>query len=136
MGQIAVENMERSMRAFIDQDSGRAAEVAQHEDTINFLNHEITTYLIQIGQQDITGSDAALVGSLYHVINDIERIGDHAENMAEFAQARIRDGIPFSEQGISELEDMWGRVLQLLTLSRDIFHTRTREHLATRWSWR
>lgn len=130
MGQIAVENMERSMRAFIDQDSGRAAEVAQHEDTINFLNHEITTYLIQIGQQDITGSDAALVGSLYHVINDIERIGDHAENMAEFAQARIRDGIPFSEQGISELEDMWGRVLQLLTLSRDIFHTRTREHLA------
>ena len=100
------------------------------EELINFLNHEITTYLIKIGQQDKAAADAALVGSLYHVINDVERIGDHAENIAEYTIRRVNEEIPFSELAIKELEGMRERVMSLLKLARECFHTRNRALLS------
>ena len=59
---------------------------------------------------------------MYHVINDLERIGDHAENIAEFAQVRIEDKkIVFSDKAIEELQNMADKVLNLLNMSNKIF---------------
>lgn len=130
MAQVATENIDRAISAFIDKDKDAAHTVQQNEELINYLNHEITTYLIKIGQQDKKPSDAALVGSLYHVINDVERIGDHAENIAEYALRRADEGIMFSDLAIGELKEMRTRVLALLNVARECFHTRSREHLS------
>ncbi|MBN2557400.1 MAG: PhoU domain-containing protein [Clostridia bacterium] len=63
--------------------------VFSNESVIVFLNHEITKRLVRVNQLEISSEDSRLVGALFHVVNDLERIGDHAENIAEFAQLRI-----------------------------------------------
>lgn len=131
MGQIAAENLDQSIHAFINQDTNAAQDVQKKEELINYLNHEITTYLVKIGQAERSApEDAALVGSLYHVINDIERIGDHAENIAEYAIHRVKEGIPFSELAEEQLEEMRRRVMALLEVSSQCFHTRDRSLLS------
>ena len=124
MAQIASASLDQSIGAFLKKDTDAAQEVQKRENLINFLNHEITTYLIKIGQQDKTPADAALVGSLYHVINDVERIGDHAENIAEYAIRRVNEDIPFSELAEEQLGEMRARVMELLDVAQKCFHTR------------
>ena len=67
------------------------------EALINYLNHEITKYLVLINQTELSDHEGSLVGELFHVVNDIERIGDHAENIMELAQARERDKVVISD---------------------------------------
>ncbi len=129
MAQIARENLARAIEAFIQRDKDRIAEVMHTETVVNFLNHEITTYLVGISQEDMNPGDSALVGSMYHVINDLERVGDHAENIAEFAQSCMEQQIVFSDAAMGELEEMRDKVLALLDIAVTLFHTRDRSSL-------
>lgn len=126
MAKIAEESLDQAILAFINKDEAMALEVQHKEELINFLNHEITTYLIQIGQQETLLHDSARVYSLYHVINDIERIGDHAENIAEYAIGRTKSEISFSDSAIEELQEMRSRVIKLLKVAQDCFSARNR----------
>ena len=63
------------------------------------------------------------------MVSDLERIGDHAENIAEFAQTRVKDDIHFSQVGVDELTGMFNKVKNLLTLSLDAFVNKDRSHL-------
>ena len=69
------------------------------------------------------------IGALFHVVNDIERIGDHAENLGDSARNRIRDHITFSDVGLSELREMGAKVNKILEYSIDMFAHNTKEHL-------
>ena len=73
-------------------------EVYRQEAYIDYLNREITDYLVRINSMEIPTADAMLVGGLFHVVNDIERIGDHAENFADSAKMRIDRHVTFSEK--------------------------------------
>lgn len=121
MGEIAVKNIKNAVQAFIKKDQKLVEEVFSNEEVIDFLNHEITRYLVKANQLDLSPGDAKLVGAMYHVINDLERIGDHAENIAEFAQSRIDSNLPFSSKAMEELNDMSEKVFNLLQSSIDIF---------------
>lgn len=114
MARLAADNLMLSMEAFETGDRDRIDQVYRNEEVINFLNHSITDYLVRINQLEISQEDAALTGSLFHVVNDIERIGDHAENMAEFAEHKVRDNLVFSEQAQGELREMLDNVRLLL----------------------
>lgn len=129
MGEIAAANLNRALHAFIEKDKSAVQKVMQEEKLIDFLNEAITTYLIKLGQGDLSLADSTLVGSLYHVINDLERVGDHAVNIAEYAMTRIEEDQPFSEQALSELRDMQALVSELLEQSMEIFHSRERSRL-------
>ncbi len=129
MAAVAKENLAHSLDAFMQRDTGLAAKVLQVETLINYLNHEITTYLVAISQQDLSPQDSVLVSSLYHVINDLERIGDHAENIAEFTQDSIREQITFSDAAMGELAEIRGKVMALLQQAIDVFQTRDRSQL-------
>jgi phosphate:Na+ symporter len=121
MGRLAEKNIKNSIMAFINKDQKLIDEVFSNEEVIDFLNHEITRYLVKANQLDLSPGDAKLVGAMYHVVNDLERIGDHAENIAEFAQARIDNNMPFTSRAMQELDDMSQKVFTLLNMANDIF---------------
>ena len=131
MGDIAIANLTRAMDAFFNKDSSLINEVEQNEDVVNYLNHEITRYMVAAAQLDLPASDVEQLGEMFHVVNDLERIGDHAENMAEYANSRIDEEIPFSEDGLTELRDMLDKTVTLFKLSMEAFHTRD-QHLLPR----
>ena len=129
MGYMACTNLNRAMNALITLDEEDIRKVYQVEDNINFLNHAITDYLVKINQSTLPVDDARSIGGLFHVVNDIERIGDHAENVADAAQQRMKDNVSFSKEAQHELAEMMDLVNKILHYSLDTFSHNNREHV-------
>ena len=129
MGNIAQENMEKAMDALLHKDENLIAEVYQTEITIDYLNTEITNYLVQINTLSLPVADRKMLGGLFHVVNDIERIGDHAENIADFAKTCIDQELAFSEEAVQELKDMLDDTCEILSLALNMFSHNSEEHL-------
>lgn len=129
MGVHAIENLDRAFDALISKDLSKIDEVYETEKQIDYLSKEITNYLVKIAQTDMPINDAKYIDGYFHVVSDIERIGDHAENIAEFAQTRVKDDIHFSEVGVSELTGMYNKVKNLLKLSLEAFVNKEKTHL-------
>lgn len=129
MGEIATRNLQLSMEALCDPDKKKIAEVHKQEPYINFLNKSISNYLVKINEMDIPSADAKLLGGLFHVVNDLERIGDHAENFADSAEVRMEKGVSFSEKAVRQLQEMTEMVLTSLEYAMDMFSKRSPEHM-------
>ncbi|MDE5597538.1 MAG: Na/Pi cotransporter family protein, partial [Lachnospiraceae bacterium] len=97
MASLAGENLNRAMNALITLDEEEITEVKEVEENIDFLSHAITDYLVKINQATLPIEDLKSIGALFHIVNDIERIGDHAENIAEAAEHRNDTGVAFSK---------------------------------------
>jgi len=110
MGNVAVENLQSSMDSFLNKDEDLIKKVYEKEELINYLEREITEYLVKLSQKSLSEKQSEMVTSLLHTINDLERIGDHAENIVELAQYRIDHDLLFSEQAIDELKGMFDKV--------------------------
>ena len=129
LGALAYENLNRGLDALISLDEEEINRIYEVEKQINFMNHAITDYLVKINQLTLPIDDSMSIGALFHVVNDIERIGDHAENLGDSARNRIRDHITFSDVGLSELREMGAKVNKILEYSIDMFAHNTKEHL-------
>lgn len=129
MGALAYENLNRGLDALITMDEEKINKVYAVEKQINFMNHAITDYLVRINQLTLPIDDSMSIGALFHVVNDIERIGDHAENLADSARNRKKDNVSFSEDGMDELKVMSKKVNTILEYSIDMFAHNTKEHL-------
>lgn len=129
MGYLAEENLTRSMNALITLDEDTIQEVYDVEENINFLNHAITDYLVKINQSTLPIKDLEGFGYLFHVVNDIERIGDHAENFADCAKRRKEKDIKFSKEAQKELGDMLEMVTKMVRNSIETFHHKEDEHV-------
>ncbi len=128
MGEIADKNLCCSMEALLNKDQKLIDEVLYVEKEVDFLSRKITDYLVDICQS-IPISEAKHIAGYYHVVNDIERIGDHAENIAEFARTRIDDEIEFSEQGRKEIEEMFEYTDKTVKLAIEAFADRKKQNL-------
>ena len=106
MGQMAIENLKESMDALCDKKEEKIPTVYRREKYINFLNKKITDYLVKVNELDLPLEDKKILGGLFHVVNDIERIGDHAENFADSAQDCIQNSLDVSDKGRTQLRDM------------------------------
>lgn len=104
MGEMSAHNAKLGIRAIFEKDEAKIQEVFEREKVINQLQHGINHYLIKISNLPISEAEHGIVNSLFHTVSDIERVGDHAENLAELAQIRIRDEVEFSENALKELE--------------------------------
>ena len=121
MASLASENLNRAMNALITLDEEDIAEVYEVEKNINFLNHVITDYLVKINQSTLPIEDLKSIGALFHVVNDIERIGDHAENVADAAKLRRDDGVELSKAAQKELGDMLELVNKIVQYAIEMF---------------
>ena len=129
MGNMAITNLTRAMNALITLDEEEIQKVYKEEKNIDYMNHAITDYLININQSTLPIDDIKSIGGLFHVVNDIERIGDHAENVAEAAVERKEKNIQFSQEAQRELADMMDKVIRIMTYSMDMFSHNSRAHL-------
>lgn len=129
MACLASENLNRAMNSLITLDEDDMKEVYEVEKNINFLNKSITDYLVKINQTTLPIEDLKSLGALFHVVNDIERIGDHAENFAEAAQRRKEGKLSFSKEAIKELGDILNMVNTIVQFSIDTIHDSGDEHM-------
>ncbi len=106
MADMANTNLQKSLKALLTGDLDEVAEMQKAEETIDYLNIEITNYLIKFRGLDISIKDQNMIGSLYHVVTDIERIGDHAENIWKNAARMQKNDIQFSEIAQTELKNV------------------------------
>ena len=117
---LARENLKLGFGMLINQDFEQKEELDEREESIDFINNAITQYLIKLSHE-ATMKDEKKVGSYFHIINDIERIGDHACNFADGAQKMSEEDIHFSSSAIEELKDMYNVVDHMFEVAEEVF---------------
>lgn len=103
MGLITMENVERAMDAILTKNGDEVENVYKTEKTIDHMEKMLTEYLVKVNNLSLTEEQKLVVNNLFYSINDIERVGDHAENLAEQAQYMAEHNVSFSETGESDL---------------------------------
>ena len=103
MGLITMENVERAMDAILSKNGDEVEVVYKTEKTIDHMEKMLTEYLVKVNNLSLTEEQKLVVNNLFYSINDIERVGDHAENLAEQAQYMAEHNVSFSETGESDL---------------------------------
>ncbi len=129
MADIAIANLSKGIDVLFSKDEQAIAEIYETEKSVNFLNEQITNYLVKANQLSLPVEDRKLLGGLFHVVNDIERIGDHAENMADAATQLIEDNLSMSKYAEKAIRDMFDKTKTLLQYSLDAFEKKHEEHL-------
>ncbi len=130
MGGLARENMTLAMEAFFDGDQEKISRVYETEKQIDFLSKEITDYLVKINQLQLPVVDAKRIGGLFHVVSDIERIGDHAENIADAAVKSAEESLEFTKKGQKEIKEMHHKTMSIFEKSMEMFTTMDKKNLS------
>ena len=117
MGNMAVLNLENSMNAFLSGSLDHLDEIYKLEDSINYISTSIIDYLVKTNQYPLPVTDKKTLGGLFHVVSDIERIGDHAKDIADFCQNFYGKGFTMSEDAKASLEDLYNKTNTLLLKS-------------------
>lgn len=124
MANKARQNLELSMEAFNNNDDKLVEKVYENEKIINVLEEAITAYLVKLSKCDLSDKEKNIVAATFHVITDIERIGDHAENIAELALQKSFKKIKYSQEAIKELEIVYNNTLEALSISIEAYENR------------
>lgn len=117
---MARDNVDAGFRAVLDRDPEQLAEVEKREDYIDFLNREISRYVSHLISIETNEQGSAVVSSFFTISGNIERIGDHADNLAGYTRMLVSKGISFSDAAHDEIQSM--RELSLQALSSLLNH--------------
>ena len=128
MMQLAKGNLKLGYNRIVNQDTSNDKELIETEDKIDYINNEITTFLINL-THNVSLNDEKILGSYFHVVNDIERIGDHAYNFYESSLKMVDNDLAFSATAKKEFDSMFDLVEQMFELTLVIFHDRSKESL-------
>lgn len=133
MGKIVEQNLVTSSKAFKNKDEKMTSEVFSQEKVINRMERDITEYLVELSNAPLTDDQHTHVNVLINAVNDIERVGDHADNIAELAQSVIDEKLSFSDGAIEEFDNIFGKSLEIFQKAiesfRDIDFNKAREAL-------
>ena len=121
MANKAKNNLELAMEVFLNWNEEKMKKVYANESIINTLERDITEYLIELSQHNLPEENAKLVSQAYHTINDIERIGDHAENIVELAIQKYENNITLSYDGYKEVRQLFEVTLRSITIAIESF---------------
>lgn len=122
MAEMTYKNIKLALKSFFNGDVSITEKVFETEKTINFLNHEITAFLIQLYGKNITPKELENVAMMFHVVADIERIGDHAENIAEYAIESKNMNVDFNEVALKELKEISEKSIEVFKKAIDVYN--------------
>lgn len=107
LGNMANKNLVLACDTVISKNTTSIEKIYEREGKIDNLTKAITQFLVKLCNTDITAEENDYITSLFHTVHDIERIGDHCENLAEFTETLISDDIDFSDSAKEELDEMF-----------------------------
>ncbi len=125
---IVEENLNLAFSAMDGEADKNGERITKNEAVIDFTNSELTKFLIKLSS-GVEQSDERVIGSYFHVLNDLERIGDHAENFYEIGVEMAGKRISFSDKAIAEIGAMRDHIMQMLSISKDAFENLNRDKL-------
>lgn len=114
MARLVRNNFVVACEGFIVMDNSRQRELEENEELINWLNHNISDFMVTVTSKEMPGAVSEYIGKLFHVITDLERIGDHAQNIMNRVCAAKDDDLGFTETGIAEFKEIYEIDLELL----------------------
>lgn len=115
MADLSLANLTFAMKRYFSDKELSDDEFNNREEVIDFLNSEITQHLVELKGLALGGRDVYMVGSLFHVVNDLERIGDHSVNIMDIARQRKKEKTRFSPKAEREVEELYGMVSDMVT---------------------
>lgn len=125
---LVEENIRLSLISVGGDPGENAKKIAANEETIDFTNGALTRFLIKLSAcVDSRGEQK--IGAYFHVLNDLERIGDHAENFHEIGLEMHSKKLVFSEIALSDIKKMYSTVIQMIAIAKDAFDTEHPDHL-------
>ena len=128
MMELAHGNLNLGFNRILTQDATNDKEIIETEDKIDYINNQITAFLIELTNK-VSDHDEVLLGSYFHVINDIERVGDHAYNFYESSLRMVDNDLAFSNIAKKEFQEMYGLIDKMFDLAYAIFDNGTRVNL-------
>ena len=124
MMELAHANLKLGFNRILEQDASHDKEIIETEDKIDYINNQITDYLIEL-THTASLKDEKMIGSFFHVVNDVERIGDHAYNFYDSSLKMVAKDLKFSDTAKEEFKEMFAVVDDMFELSFVIFHDQT-----------
>ncbi|MBU3911308.1 MAG: Na/Pi cotransporter family protein [Candidatus Omnitrophica bacterium] len=119
--------VKEAMKGFFDKEPKFFNKVRKKEDAIDNLQVEITNYVVKISQHSLTPEESERLPILLHSVNDVERIGDHAENLAELAERALEEKLPFSDSAINDLHTIYNEVDSMMEDVKEAFLAQNEE---------
>ncbi|KGG80311.1 sodium-dependent phosphate transporter [Caloranaerobacter azorensis H53214] len=110
MGKVAQNSLKMAKESFFNKSEKLTHKVFEQEKFINQLEKDIVQYLVELSNADLTDEQQIKVTTLLNTVNDLERVGDHADNIAELAQYAIDNKLSFTDEALRELEMMFEKV--------------------------
>ena len=121
MMHLAQDNLQLGFRRILEQDTSNDKVIIETEDKIDYINNQITDFMIDLTHM-VSMKDEKTLGSYFHVVNDVERIGDHAYNFYESSLKMVDNDLAFSDTAKKEFREMFEIINQMFDLSFVIFH--------------
>ena len=121
MATVVRYNFTTACEGFLNGDVSNGRKIVENEELINWLNHNISDFMVTLTAKQLQGDVSEYIGKLFHVISDLERIGDHAINIYEKTQLALESELNFSEEGIKEFEKIYLTALELYDKSLSAF---------------
>ena len=131
MANKAKENLELSMKAFRENNESLVKKVYENEKLINILEEEITSYLVKLSKCDLSAKESNLVASTFHIVTDIERTGDHVENIADLTLEKVGRKLKYSEDALKEIDYIYDQTIRALDITIDSYANENIEEAGT-----
>ncbi|MDD5120731.1 MAG: Na/Pi cotransporter family protein [Candidatus Omnitrophica bacterium] len=106
-----------AINSFMSNDLRSLEKITRREEAVDSLREAITNYLVQLMQRELSPDESKKIPPLIHAINDVERIGDHAENLRDLAEQKIENRLPFSPLAIEEIQRMYDEISSMIDCS-------------------
>ena len=126
MAELAQKNLNRSISELLEQNAEFIEEISAREDLIDFLNIETTKYLVKL-TPSVNEKTAEDVSKYFHLLNDIERIGDHAKTILDESKEMKNKSLKFSQEAINEFNKVYEIIDKLFDLSIKAFDNNTQK---------
>jgi phosphate:Na+ symporter len=129
MAELAITNFRRAVKVITTLDYSEIEEFRQTELRLNFLNQELLKYAVALSESNLSSYDQRYISSTIRTVSDLERVGDYAENIVEYADSLREQDASFSKDAVKEILQMEELVNNLYAEVMHAYHNKDLEAL-------